>query len=125
MIGQLLNPHGFFYPEGSLGVFLLLTIFLGGGRGGLAGRAIAVTWRPWWNVILYMMVLGAVVRFFHYSLFGGALLSIHYYVVDTMICLARRLHRLSRHAGVADGHTISLDISVERAVALAPQAALT
>ena len=87
MIGQLLNPHGFFYPEGSLGVFLLLTIFLGGGAAALAGRAIAVTWRPWWNVILYMMVLGAVVRFFHYSLFGGALLSIHYYVVDTMICL--------------------------------------
>ena len=77
-----------FYEEGSFGVFLLVTIALGGGASWLTGRAIAATWRPWWQVGAYMLVLGAVVRFFHFSLFGGTLLSAHYYAVDTLVCLA-------------------------------------
>jgi hypothetical protein len=28
------------------------------------------------------------VRFIHFALFGGTLLSLHYYVVDSAICLA-------------------------------------
>ena len=75
------------YEQGSLGVFLLVTVILGGGAAALAGRAIAVTWRPWWQVIVYTMILGGAVRFLHFSLFGGTLLSLHYYVADTIICL--------------------------------------
>jgi hypothetical protein len=77
-----------FYEEHSLGVFLLVTIILGGGAAALAGRAVAVTWRPWWQVVVYSVMLGAAVRFFHFALFGGTLLSIHYYAVDTLLCLA-------------------------------------
>jgi len=76
------------YEEGSFGVFLLVTIILGGGAAALAGRAVAATWRPWWQVMAYMFILGAVVRFFHYSLFDGTLLSLHYYLVDSLVCLA-------------------------------------
>ena len=71
-----------FYEEGSFGVFLLVTIVLGGGAAVLAGRAVAMTWRPWWQIVAYMLILGCAVRFIHFALFGGTLLSLHYYVVD-------------------------------------------
>jgi hypothetical protein len=76
------------YEEGSFGVFLLVTVLLGGGAAALSGRAIAETWRPWWQVAGYSFVLGAAARFFHFSLFGGTLLSVHYYLVDVAICMA-------------------------------------
>lgn len=76
-----------FYEEGSIGVFLLVTIILGGGAAWLSGRAIAQTWRPIWQVFVYSIALGFAVRFIHYSLFGGTLLSLHYYAVDTAICM--------------------------------------
>ncbi len=74
--------------EESFGVFILVTIMLGGGAAALAGRAVAVTWRPWWQVIVYMLILAGAVRFIHFSLFGGALLSLHYYLVDGAFCMA-------------------------------------
>lgn len=86
------------YEEDSFGVFLLVTVILGGGAAFLAGRAIAETWRPWWQVAVYSFILGATVRFFHFSLFGGTLLSAQYYLVDTAVCLALGLlgFRLAR-----------------------------
>ena len=75
------------YEEGSFGVFVLVTIVLGGGAAWLTGHAIAGTWRPAWQVGVYMLILGAVVRFLHFSLFEGTLLSLHYYLVDTVVCL--------------------------------------
>jgi hypothetical protein len=76
------------YEEGSFGVFILVTVILGGGAGALAGRAVAATWRPWWQILAYTLILGTAVRFFHYALFGGTLLSLHYYLVDCAVCLA-------------------------------------
>ena len=64
---------GLIYEEDSLGVFLLVTVILGGGAAALAGRAVALTWRPWWQVVVYMLMLAAAVRFFHFALFGGTL----------------------------------------------------
>jgi hypothetical protein len=75
------------YEQGSLGIFLLISVFLGGGAAALAGRAVAKTWRPWWQVVIYMLILGGAVRFLHCSLFGGTLLSLHYYIADTVICV--------------------------------------
>ncbi|HVX98423.1 MAG TPA: hypothetical protein VHA55_01370 [Pseudorhodoplanes sp.] len=75
------------YEEGSLGVFILVTIVLGGGAAYLAGRAIAATWRPWWHVVFYMLVLGLFVRFLHFALFDGTLIEPHYYAVDSAFCL--------------------------------------
>jgi hypothetical protein len=76
------------YEEDSFGIFLLVTVVLGGGAAILAGRAIAATWRPWWQVVVYALILGGGVRFIHFALFDGTLLSAHYYVVDSAICLA-------------------------------------
>jgi hypothetical protein len=79
---------GLLYEEDSLGVFLLVTVVLGGGAAALAGRAVALTWRLWWQVVVYMLMLGAAVRFIHFALFDGTLLSLHYYSVDTLVCMA-------------------------------------
>ena len=87
-MGLLSFIPGLLYEEDSLGVFLLVTVVLGGGAAALAGRAVALTWRPWWQVVVYMLMLGAAVRFIHFALFQGTLLSIHYYAVDTLVCMA-------------------------------------
>lgn len=78
----------FLYEERSLGTFLLVTIILGGGAALLAGRAVAMTWRPVWQVVSYGFILAAAVRFIHFSLFGGTFLSLHYYLVDGAFCAA-------------------------------------
>jgi hypothetical protein len=78
---------GILFEEDSLGVFLLVTVLLGGGAAWLTGRAIAQTWRPWWTLIPYMLILGLAIRFFHVTLFNGTALSQHYYAVDTGIAL--------------------------------------
>ena len=104
-------PHPWFYEENSFGVFLLVTLVLGGGTAWLSGRAIAQTWRPWWSVAAYMLVLGAVIRFFHFALVGGTLLSLHFYAVDTGIALlfgiagfrVTRARQMARQYGVL-GH---------------------
>jgi hypothetical protein len=78
---------GVIYEEEYIGLFLLVTVFMGAGAAWLAGRAIASTWRPWWHVACYMLILGAAVRFIHFALFEGTLLSPQYYAVDTVVCL--------------------------------------
>ena len=80
--------QGFIHEEGSFGIFVLVTVILGGGAAALSGRAIAATWRPWGQVVVYSLILGGAVRFIHFALFGGTLLSAHYYLVDSAVCLA-------------------------------------
>ena len=75
------------YEEDSLGVFLLVSVLLGGGAAWLAGRAVAATWRPRWHVAFYMLILGVAVRFLHFALFDATLLSVHYYLVDLGVCV--------------------------------------
>ena len=77
----------FLSDERSLGVFFLATVLWGGGAEWLAGRAIAATWRPWWHLALYMLILGGAVRFIHYAVFGSRFLTLHYYLVDVAVCL--------------------------------------
>jgi len=77
----------FLSDERSLGVFFLVTVAMGGGAAWLAGRAIAATWRPWWHLAFYMLILALAVRFIHFALFNSKLLSLHYYLVDYAVCL--------------------------------------
>ena len=78
-----------FIWEVSLGDFLLVTVFLGGGAAYLTGRAVALTWRRPFHLFLYILLLSAAVRFIHYALFGGTLASPQFYVVDlvVLVCL--------------------------------------
>lgn len=75
---------GGFYTDESFLQIVLVTGVLGGGAAWLSGRAIAGTWRPLGHVIGYMMLLGAAVRFVHFALFEGTLLSLPSYATDTL-----------------------------------------
>jgi hypothetical protein len=75
----------------SLGDFLFVTGVLGGGAAWLTGRAIAMTWRPIWQLALYMLLLTAFTRFIHYALFHGPLLSGAGYLIDLAVLAALAL----------------------------------
>ena len=100
------------YEEGSFGVFLLVSIILGGGAAALSGRAIAATWRPWWQIVAYSFILGLAVRFIHFSLFDGTLLSAHYYLVDSAVCMAFGSMRAPAHcAGAGNSPDVTFNRS--------------
>lgn len=84
--------------ETSFWSFFFITVLFGGGAAFLTGRAIAATWKPFWQAAIYMTILAAAVRFLHWGLFAGAtlaswraaqgsLLSVHYYFADLAILL--------------------------------------
>jgi len=75
------------YESESISQVLMVTGIIGGGAAWLAGRAIATTWRPFWHVVAYMLLLGGAVRFVHFALFEGTLLSLPSYAVDTLYLL--------------------------------------
>jgi hypothetical protein len=80
---------------------LFVTGILGGGAAWLTGRACADTWRPWHQVVVYAVLLGGTVRFFHFALFEGKLLSLPSYLADTLYltvvgCLSWRIMRTTR-----------------------------
>jgi hypothetical protein len=82
-------------------VFLLLTVGLGGTGAFLVGRGLARGWKPYWRLFLYMALLAAAVRFFHYALFDGEITSVYYYLVTYAIlviaaCLGFRLMRTTQ-----------------------------
>jgi Domain of unknown function (DUF6867) len=72
-----------FYAGESLAQILVITGVIGGGAAWLAGRAIAQTWRPLWHVTGYMLLLGCAVRFAHFALGSGTLVSLPSYLADT------------------------------------------
>ncbi len=92
--------------EISFGEFILVTCILGGGAAWMTGRAMASTWKPYWQMVMYMVLLGLAVRFIHFSLFSGTFFlppagfatAAYYYVVDFVVLLAIALtgHRYTR-----------------------------
>ncbi len=74
--------------EGSIGVFVLLTLILGGGAAFLAGRTLAKEWRPLHLLLLYMIPLGAGVRFLHFALYEHELFSASQFLAHTLILMA-------------------------------------
>ena len=80
-----------FFVEDKLSVFLIMTVIIGGGAAFLAGRNLASRWRPGWMPAAYMIPFGLALRFFHYALFEGQLLSVHYFITDTAVLVAGAL----------------------------------
>ena len=91
------------YASESILQVLLVTGVMGGGAAFLAGRAIAQTWRPFWNVLLYMAMLGAGVRFVHFALFEATLISPASYLADTLflVIMGALAWRMTRAAQMA------------------------
>ncbi len=84
--------------DSSPAVFIGLTVIIGGGAAWLAGRALALKWRPLWQLFVYMLLLAAAVRFLHYALFEEPLLSLKSYIADAVVLIAAALlgFRLTR-----------------------------
>jgi hypothetical protein len=77
--------------EGNFWIWIVLTVILGGGASFMAGRAIAGGWQPMSKVILSMIPMGVAIRFLHFALFEGQLLSVHYFIVDTLVMIGAAL----------------------------------
>jgi Domain of unknown function (DUF6867) len=73
--------------DNALWIFLLLTVVIGGTAAYASGKAIAQTWRPFWQIPLYGMLLAAGVRFCHFALFEEPLFSPLGYAVDFLVAL--------------------------------------
>jgi hypothetical protein len=77
--------QGILYEEASIWQFLLVTVVMGGAAAWITGKACAETWRGIPKTIGYLLVLGLAIRFAHFVLVGGTLLSPHYYIADTAV----------------------------------------
>lgn len=77
--------QGILHEEPSIWYFLLVTCVMGGWAAWMTGRALASTWRSTLQLFGYLLILGAAVRFIHFALFDGTLLTAHYYLVDTVV----------------------------------------
>jgi hypothetical protein len=77
----------FLFEEQSIWIFLLVSVVMGGAAAWTSGKSLAQTWRPAWQIVPAMLVLGLGIRFIHFALFEGTLLSLHYYAIDVAILL--------------------------------------
>ncbi len=87
-----------FFIEDSPWIFLIMTVIIGGGAAFMSGRGLASKWRPVWMAVAYMIPMGLALRFFHYALFEGNLLSFQFFLTDTLVLVAATLlgYRLTR-----------------------------
>lgn len=72
----------------SLPVFIGITLILSGGCAVMTGRALALNWRPRWQVVVYALLLTLADRFLIYALFQGELLSPTGYLADALLLIA-------------------------------------
>jgi hypothetical protein len=102
MLDSLLAALGYAEEGGNTaGHFVLLTLLIGGGAAWRTGQAVAQGWGAMWPVAAYTALLAAGIRFLHYALFGGALLSLPSYLIDfailALIALVGHRARRTRH----------------------------
>lgn len=76
--------QGILYEESSFLTFALITIVMGGWTAWRTGRSTAESWSKTGTLVVYVALLGMGIRFVHFALFGGTLLSLHYYLADTV-----------------------------------------
>src|SRR5512144_1050186 len=82
----------------SFGVFFGVTAVLAGFAAFMAGQAVANTWRPYWQLLVYCALLGVAARFLIYALFNGDLWSLSGYLIGigVLILIATFAFRLTR-----------------------------
>ena len=74
--------------DAPLPVFIGLTVFGFGLAALMIGQALAVAWKPAWQVVGYGLLLGVGDRFLTYALFQGKLFSLTGYLADTAVLVA-------------------------------------
>lgn len=75
----------------TLPVFVGVTLVFMGGCAFMTGQALAGTWRPWWQMLPYGLLMGLGDRFLTFALFHGELLSPTGYVIDSALLIAAGL----------------------------------
>jgi len=68
--------------------FGLLTVILFGGASFMMGRALADTWRPHWQTIVYGRLLGVANRLFQNFFFGNDVLNLIAYGIGAAVLIA-------------------------------------
>jgi hypothetical protein len=87
----------------SFWTFLVVVVLLCGGGAFVTGKAIAETWRPFWQVVLYAAMLAGVSRFLHYALFHLKMMDFTSYIVEFIVIfvLAAMGYTLARRRQMA------------------------
>jgi hypothetical protein len=76
------------FVEQNFWIFMILTVIMGGGAAYMAGRSLALGWKPVALLLAYMIPFIAGVRFLHYALFGSQLTSLQYFISHGAILTA-------------------------------------
>jgi hypothetical protein len=71
----------------SVTVFVVVTVVMVGFAAYMTGQALASTWRPFWQVLVYCCLFGLASRFLIFGLFQGDLLSPTGYLLDVLVFL--------------------------------------
>lgn len=79
--------QGFIYEETTFWTFAFASILIGGWLAWMTGRAMALLWRPYWQILPCFLLTTAGVRFLHFAIFDGTFLSAHYYFVDLIVAI--------------------------------------
>ena len=66
-----------------LGGTIIVTVIMMGFAAWSTGRAVAITWRPFWQVVVYPFLLGFVDRGLNRAFADGELWSVTGYLADT------------------------------------------
>jgi hypothetical protein len=72
-------------------VFVGVTLVMFGWLAFMAATALARMWRPWWSNIVYGLILGVADRVLEMMLYGGSLLSLRGYLIDTVYIVVMML----------------------------------
>lgn len=81
--------QGLFFESDSGVRYILrgLVVLLGFWTAWRTGRSVADSWENYPRVVVYTLLLGLVMRFMHYALFAGPMLSGFYYLMDVVVLL--------------------------------------
>jgi hypothetical protein len=81
-----------------LGGVIIVTVLMMGFAAWSTGRAIAITWRPFWHAVFYPFLLGFVDRGLHRAFSDGELWSVTGYLADTafLVGVSVLAHQLAR-----------------------------
>jgi hypothetical protein len=71
----------------TVGVWLAITVVIVGFAAYMTGQAIAGTWRPYYQLALYTLLLAGASRFLIFALFEGRLFSPTGYLIDLVVLL--------------------------------------
>ncbi len=84
--------------DAPLSVFIGLTVIGMGFAAIMIGQALALAWKPAWQVAAYGLLLGMGDRFLTFALFQGKLLSLTGYLADTavLVVIALVAFRINR-----------------------------